>query len=72
MLLWLAMPWILIAAVIAILLWLYWRWDRPRYRGTPGAGLRPTDEVFRDPVSGQLMRVYEDPATGQRDYRPEK
>jgi hypothetical protein len=30
-----------------------------------------TEEVFTDPTSGQRMRVWFDPATGQRDYRPE-
>jgi hypothetical protein len=29
---------------------------------------RPTDEVFRDPSSGQLTRVYVDPRTGERRY----
>jgi divalent metal cation (Fe/Co/Zn/Cd) transporter len=32
---------------------------------------RPTDEVFRDPSSGQLTRVYVDPRTGERRYMDE-
>jgi len=32
---------------------------------------RPTDEVFVDPTSGRTMRVYADPATGERRYRVE-
>ncbi len=35
----------------------------PRFRATP--------EVFRDPTSGQLMRVYVDPRTGERRYLAE-
>jgi hypothetical protein len=31
----------------------------------------PTNEVFVDPTSGLLMRVYEDPRTGERRYRAE-
>ncbi len=49
----------------------YFVWDR-RYRGaTSGASLKPTSEVFRDPTSGKLTRVYEDPTTGKREYREE-
>lgn len=45
-------------------------------RGTGGAA-RPrrferTDEVFTDPTSGQLTRVWYDPISGQREYRPEE
>ncbi len=32
---------------------------------------RATDEVFVDPSSGTPMRVYLDPATGERRYRAE-
>jgi uncharacterized membrane protein YqiK len=49
----------------------YFIWDR-RYRGTSaGAAAKPTGERFRDPTSGKMMRVYEDPATGKREYREE-
>jgi len=49
-------------------------WDR--YRGKPtsassGGAAQPTSEVFVDPDTGRRMRVWYDPATGQRDYRPE-
>ena len=50
-------------------------WER--YRGTrsraPGgvSGARPTSEVFIDPETGRLMRVWFDERTGQREYRPE-
>jgi hypothetical protein len=32
----------------------------------------PTDEVFVDPTSQLLMRVYEDRRTGERRYRAER
>ncbi|MGH9540869.1 MAG: hypothetical protein ACRD2H_03175 [Terriglobales bacterium] len=70
------MPGVLIAIiVIAILFGLYFAYDR-RYHGRetpthPPEAFRPTDEVFRDPGSNALIRVYENPATGERQYRPE-
>jgi hypothetical protein len=36
----------------------------------PESGWVPTDEVFKDPVTDRLMRVWADP-TGQRHYLPE-
>jgi hypothetical protein len=37
-------------------------------KSVPGAPFRPTDEVFIDPTSGRQLRVYLDPATGERRY----
>ena len=37
----------------------------------PGAPFRPTEEVFIDPTSGHKLRVYLDPATGERRYYAE-
>jgi hypothetical protein len=34
----------------------------------PGAGWRRTPERFIDPQSGQTVTVYDDPATGERQY----
>ena len=48
----------------------YFVWDK-RYRGETQGNFKPTNEVFKDPTSGKLTRVYEDPATGQRQYREE-
>lgn len=31
----------------------------------------PTMEVFKDPTTGRLMRVYVDPRSGERRYRAE-
>lgn len=38
-------------------------WLEPRFR--------PTSELFTDPESGRVMRVWLDRATGQRRYRAE-
>jgi hypothetical protein len=48
----------------------YFIWDR-RYRGSQDGTFRPTAEVFKDPTTGRLTRVYEDPKTGKRQYREE-
>lgn len=64
----------MLAAIIiaAGLIVLYVAFDRRRYTGfRPGSGIRPTAEVFRDPASGRLMRVWLDPVTGSREYREE-
>lgn len=59
------------AAIIAFAIAGYFIWDR-RYRGAREGLLKPTGEVFKDPVNGKLMRVYEDPNTGLRQYREEQ
>jgi hypothetical protein len=68
--------WIILAIVIAGIVIALLGWDR--YRGNrpaaPGAGAdaaQPTAEAFIDPDTGRRMRVWYDPTTGQRDYRPE-
>ena len=38
----------------------------------PASRFERTEEVFTDPSSGQLTRVWYDPATGRREYRPER
>lgn len=48
----------------------YLIWDR-RYRGGGTGDFKPTDEVFRDPTTGRMTRVHEDPRTGARQYREE-
>jgi len=66
--------WVLIAiVVVGIVAGLF---GLDRYRGgrkKPGSGTaaQPTDEVFVDADTGRRMRVWYDPKTGQRDYRPE-
>ncbi len=48
----------------------YFLWDR-RYRGGGHGSFKPTGEVFKDPSTGKMTRVYEDPSTGRREYREE-
>jgi hypothetical protein len=62
---------IALAVLLVIAVVGYFVWDK-RYRGGGTQGnFKPTNEVFKDPTSGKLTRVYEDPATGQRQYREE-
>ena len=59
-----------LAIVLVIAVVGYFVWDR-RYRGDQQGAFRPTSEVFKDPTSGKMTRVYEDPSTGKRQYRDE-
>lgn len=66
--------WVIIAVVVVGVLVALLGWDR--YRGRRGSSedgklVQPTDEVFVDPDSGRRMRVWIDPATGRREYRPD-
>ena len=69
--------WLLIASAAVLLVALY---EQDRYRGHaedgPRSGQGPgryqrTDEVFDDPTTGRRLRVWFDPATGERRYLPE-
>ena len=64
--------WVLVVGVIvavALVGWINLRrhGESPR----PGPGWEPTEESFRDPSSGRLMRVWLDPVDGSRHYVPE-
>jgi len=68
---------LLIAAVIEVSRYRSEHAERARQDPGPGGGetdgaleprFRPTDEVFIDPTSQRRMRVYTDPATGERRY----
>jgi len=66
--------WIILAVVVAGIVIALFGWDR--YRGnrktaSNNGEAKPTDEVFIDPETGRRTRVWYDPGTGQRDYRPE-
>jgi len=61
---------IILAVVIVFAIAGYFVWDQ-RYRGHKEGMFKPTDEVFKDPTTGKLTRVYEDPETGARQYRDE-
>jgi hypothetical protein len=43
----------------------------PRRRSPESGPLQPTDERFVDPTSGQRLRVWIDPASGERAYLPD-
>jgi hypothetical protein len=58
------------AIVIVFAIAGYFIWDR-RYRGDAQGSFKPTGEIFKDPTSGKMTRVYEDPKTGRRQYREE-
>lgn len=64
--------WVIVAVVVVGVLFALFGWDR--YRGdrkTAGKAAQPTGEVFMDPSTGKPMRVWYNPKTGQREYRPE-
>jgi hypothetical protein len=65
--------WIILAVVVLGVVIAIFGWDR--YRGgrkpAAGAGAEPTTEVFIDPATGQRMRVWYNPSSGDREYRPE-
>ena len=66
--------WVILAVVVAGIVIAIFGWDR--YRGnrkdaSNGSAAQPTSEVFLDPDTGKRMRVWYDPATGQREYRAE-
>ena len=63
--------WVALSGAILLVAAVY---EHGRYQAAVAAdrsGFQRTEEVFTDPTSGQRMRVWFDPATGQRDYRPE-
>ena len=61
---------VIFTAVVVFAVFGYFVWDR-RYRGGGAGTFKPTGEVFKDPTTGKLTRVYEDPSTGKREYREE-
>jgi len=65
--------WIIIAVIVVGIVIAAFGWDR--YRGNRksagNSAAQPTDEAFIDPETGRRVRVWYDPGTGRRDYRPE-
>jgi hypothetical protein len=60
---------LVVAVVVLAIVWL--ATGRERYRssrGAPNPRAQPTNEVFIDPETGRRMRVWFDPATGDREY----
>jgi len=58
-----------VVAVVAIVGWLNLR--RHGESDVPAGNWQRTDELFRDPSSGRLMRGWIDPTDGTRHYVPE-
>jgi hypothetical protein len=60
---------VLAIAMIAVVGWIGLR----RHGESPVAaqGWVPTEESFRDPSTGRIMRVWVDPVDGSRHYVPE-
>jgi hypothetical protein len=58
-----------VLAVVAVVGWA--RLHRHGQSDVPAPGWQPTDESFRDPSSGRLMRVWIDPGDGSRHYVPD-
>jgi len=64
--------WVIVAAVVIGTVAAVFGWDRyGRNRKIDGGSAQPTDEVFTDPASGKRMRVWYNPATGEREYHPD-
>ena len=63
---------LVVIVVIGLAIWGFFTWDR-RYHGAPGPPeqFQATGETFRDPTTQRMMRVYSNPATGERQYREE-
>jgi len=66
--------WVVLVVVVAGIVIALLGWDR--YRGnrksvSDASASQPTGEVFIDPETGRRMRVWYDPSTGKREYRPE-
>ena len=60
---------VLAIAVIAVVGWAGLRRHGESPVGAPG--WVPTEESFRDPSTGRIMRVWVDPVDGSRHYVPE-
>jgi hypothetical protein len=64
--------WVILAVVVVGVVFALFGWDR--YRGSRKAASKsaqPTSEVFTDPTTGKPMRVWYNPVTGEREYRPD-
>jgi hypothetical protein len=61
----------IIAVLVVVALVGYLQLRRHGQSDVPAAGWQATSEVFRDPSSGQVTRVWIDPMDGSRHYVPE-
>ena len=62
---------IILVAVVIIAVVGWFQLERHGERPRPEPGWQPTEESFRDPSTGRIMRVWIDPADGSRHYIPE-
>ena len=68
-----AAEWVILAVVLVGAVAAVFGWDRYRDgRKAASSSSQPTSEVFSDPASGRQMRVWYDPVTGKREYRPDE
>jgi hypothetical protein len=65
-------PGVVIVVVGLALLAGSWRVARHRRRRTPPPRWEPTEEVFTDPETNRMMRVWVDPVDGSRHDVPAK
>jgi hypothetical protein len=65
---WVILVVVVVGAVIALFGWDRYRGKR---KGVGSGAAQPTGEVFLDPDTGRRTRVWYDPSTGKREYRPE-
>jgi uncharacterized membrane protein YkvI len=64
--------WVIVAVVVVGVVFALFGWDRYRSsRKVASKSSQPTSEVFTDPSTGKPMRVWYNPTTGEREYRPE-
>jgi hypothetical protein len=67
--------WVIVAVVVVVgVVFALFGWDRYRNgRNAAGDGshAQPTAEVFVDPETARRTRVWYDPDTGRREYRPD-
>jgi len=61
---------LLIFGVGLVILTALENWKYHRHQ-PPGESFVPTDEKYFDEDTGKTMRVYYDPSSGERVYRPE-
>lgn len=66
------MTWLVVTiGVIVVLVAINLGIRRYGERDRPRGGWQRTPEVFRDPSTGRMMRVWVDPGDGSRHYVPE-
>jgi hypothetical protein len=64
--------WVIVAIVVVGVVVALFGGDRYRRNHKSGSdSSQPTGEVFTDPASGKPMRVWYNPLTGEREYRPD-